>query len=398
VTTGPGRRFAEASGPAPLNRPHAQGSAAACRRQDRPALPVAAIKGRGAVTNRPGRYEPGDRPREDDGWNIGAELAGERPKTTVTLDASRRVIARNESPDLGFDRSINPYRGCEHGCVYCFARPSHAWLGLSPGLDFETRLFAKPGAADRLREELTEPRYRPAVMALGTNTDPYQPVERRLGITRRILEVLAECRHPVSIVTKSALVLRDLDILSTMAKDGLATVTISVTTLDAALARKMEPRAPAAARRLEAIRALADAGIPAGALVAPVIPAINDMEIERILDAVSAAGATSAGYVLLRLPLEIKDLFDEWLAAHYPQRAARVMALIRDTRSGGTYDSRFGIRMKGEGPYAEMIKRRFALACRRLDLDRRRIELRTDLFCPPTLRPDPQLSLFADSA
>ena len=361
-------------------------------------MPSAPIKGRGAVTNRPGRFERGDRPREDDGWNIGTELAEERPETTVTLDASRRIIARNESPDLGFDRSINPYRGCEHGCVYCFARPTHAWLGLSPGLDFETRLFAKPAAAERLREELADPRYKPAVMALGTNTDPYQPVERRLGITRQILEVLAECRHPVSIVTKSALVLRDIDILSAMAKDGLASVTLSVTTLDAALARRMEPRAPAVVRRLEAIRELSAAGIPTGALVAPVIPAINDMEIERILDAVSAAGATSAGYVLLRLPLEIKDLFDEWLAAHYPQRATRVMALIRDTRGGQAYDSRFGVRMKGEGPYAEMIKRRFALACRRLGLERRNIELRTDLFRAPRRKPDRQLSLFADSA
>ncbi|MEX0808357.1 MAG: PA0069 family radical SAM protein [Dongiaceae bacterium] len=365
---------------------------------DEAALPASPIKGRGAVTNRPGRYERGDRPREDDGWNIGAELSEDRPETTVTLDATRRIIARNESPDIGFDRSINPYRGCEHGCVYCFARPTHAWLGLSPGLDFETKLFAKPAAAERLREELASPRYTPAVMALGTNTDPYQPIERKLGITRQILEVLAECRHPVSIVTKSALVLRDLDILSAMAKDGLANVSLSVTTLDPALARKMEPRAPAASRRLEAMRQLSEAGIPTGVMAAPIIPAINDMEIERILDAAAAAGATSAGYVLLRLPLEIKDLFDEWLAAHYPQRATRVMALIRDTRNGQAYDSRFGARMKGEGPYAEMIKRRFALACRRLDLNRRRSELRTDLFRPPVLRANPQLSLFADSA
>jgi DNA repair photolyase len=356
------------------------------------------LKGRGAVTNRPGRYEPGDRPLEDDGWNIGAELRDERPATTVTLDASRRVIARNESPDLGFDRSINPYRGCEHGCIYCFARPTHAWLGLSPGLDFETRLFAKPGAADRLREELAEQRYQPATIALGTNTDPYQPTERKLGITRQILQVLRECRHPVSIVTKSALVVRDIDILADMAREGLANVTLSVTTLDPELARKMEPRAPAPVRRIETIGALAAAGIPTGVMVAPIIPAINDMEIERILDAATSAGATSAAYVLLRLPLEIKDLFDEWLQAHFPQRALRVMALVRDTRGGKTYDSRFGTRMKGEGPYAEMIARRFALACRRLDLDRRRIQLRTDLFRPPVLKRDPQLSLFADSA
>ncbi len=362
------------------------------------ALSRPAIKGRGAVSNHAGRYEPGDRVLEDDGWNIGAELMNERPQTSVTLDSSRRVIARNESPDLGFDRSINPYRGCEHGCIYCFARPTHAWLGLSPGLEFETRLFAKPGAADRLREELAEPRYEPATIALGTNTDPYQPTERKLGITRQVLQVLRECRHPVSVVTKSALVVRDIDILSDMARDGLAHVTLSVTTLDPALARKMEPRAPAPVRRIETISALSAAGIPTGLMAAPIIPAINDMELERILDAAAAAGATGAAYVLLRLPLEIKDLFEEWLVAHYPQRALRVMALVRDTRGGKSYDSRFGIRMKGEGPYAEMIARRFSLACKRLGLDRRRTQLRTDLFRPPVLKRDPQLSLFADSA
>jgi len=398
MTQGPGRRLAEPQRAAPLSRPRNSAPKPIRATPDEAALPASPIKGRGAVTNRPGRYERGDRPREDDGWNIGAALSEDRPETTVTLDSTRRIIARNESPDIGFDRSINPYRGCEHGCVYCFARPTHAWLGLSPGLDFETRLFAKPDAAERLREELAAPRYTPAVMALGTNTDPYQPVERKLGITRQILQVLAECRHPVSIVTKSALVLRDIDIIAAMAKDGLANVSLSVTTLDAALARKMEPRAPSASRRLEAIRQLSDAGIPTGVMAAPIIPAINDMEIERILDAAAAAGATSAGYVLLRLPLEIKDLFDEWLAAHYPQRATRVMALIRDTRNGQAYDSRFGTRMKGEGPYAEMIKRRFAIACRRLDLNRSRNALRTDLFRPPVLRPNPQLSLFADSA
>jgi len=362
------------------------------------ALQDIARKGRGAISNRPGRYEPGERPREDDGWNIGAELAEDRPETTVTLDSARRVIARNDSPDVPFDRSINPYRGCEHGCIYCFARPTHAWLGLSPGIDFETRLFAKPGAAARLREELADPRYRVAPIALGTNTDPYQPTERRLGITRQILEVLAECSHPITIVTKSALILRDLDILVPMAERGLVNVAVSVTTLDPALARKMEPRAPAATRRLEAIRELAAAGIPTGVMVAPVIPAINDMELERILDAASKAGASTAAYALLRLPLEIKDLFDEWLQAHYPQRALRVMALVRDTRRGKVYDSRFGNRMRGEGPYAEMLRRRFALACRRLDLDRRKNELRADLFRPPVAKPDPQLSLFADSA
>ena len=357
-----------------------------------------AIKGRGAVSNHAGRYEPGDRVLEDDGWNIGAELMDERPQTSVTLDSSRKVIARNESPDLGFDRSINPYRGCEHGCIYCFARPTHAWLGLSPGLDFETRLFAKPDAAERLREELAARNYEVAPIALGTNTDPYQPTERKLGITRQILQVLRECKHPVTIVTKSALVVRDIDILADMARDGLANVTLSVTTLDPELARTMEPRAPAPVRRIETIAALSAAGIPTGVMAAPIIPAINDMELERILDAATNAGATSAAYVLLRLPLEIKDLFEEWLMAHYPQRALRVMALVRDTRGGKTYDSRWGTRMKGEGPYAEMIARRFALATKRLGLNRQRSKLRTDLFRPPVLRKDPQLSLFADSA
>jgi len=357
-----------------------------------------AIKGRGAVSNHAGRYEPGDRVLEDDGWNIGAELMDERPRTSVTLDSSRKVIARNESPDIGFDRSINPYRGCEHGCIYCFARPTHAWLGLSPGLDFETRLFAKPDAAERLREELAARNYDVATIALGTNTDPYQPTERKLGITRQILQVLRECKHPVSIVTKSALVVRDIDILSDMARDGLANVTLSVTTLDPELARTMEPRAPAPVRRIETIAALSAAGIPTGVMAAPIIPAINDMELERILDAATNAGATSAAYVLLRLPLEIKDLFEEWLMAHFPQRALRVMALVRDTRGGKNYDSRWGTRMKGEGPYAEMIARRFALATKRLNLNRQRAKLRTDLFRPPVLRKDPQLSLFADSA
>jgi DNA repair photolyase len=357
-----------------------------------------AIKGRGAVSNHAGRYEPGDRVLEDDGWNIGEELMGERPRTSVTLDSSRKVIARNESPDLGFDRSINPYRGCEHGCIYCFARPTHAWLGLSPGLDFETRLFAKPDAAERLREELAARNYDVAPIALGTNTDPYQPTERKLGITRQILLVLRECKHPVTIVTKSALVVRDIDILSDMARDRLANVTLSVTTLDPELARTMEPRAPAPVRRIETIAALSAAGIPTGVMAAPIIPAINDMELERILDAAANAGATSAAYVLLRLPLEIKDLFEEWLMAHYPQRALRVMALVRDTRGGKHYDSRWGTRMKGEGPYAEMIARRFALATKRLNLNRQRSKLRTDLFRPPVLRKDPQLSLFADSA
>ena len=298
-------------------------------------LPDQARKGRGAVSNRPGRFEPGDRPREDDGWT-GDPDDEELPPlaTTVTIDASRSAIAWNESPDVGFDRSVNPYRGCEHGCVYCFARPTHAYLGLSPGLDFETKLFAKPEAPRLLAEELSKPSYKPAVLGLGTNTDPYQPIERRMGITRGLLEVLSAFGHPVTIVTKSALVLRDLDILAGMAERGLANVTLSVTTLDRDLARVMEPRAATPGRRLETIRKLAEAGVPVGVLAAPMIPALNDAELEAILEAAVEAGATTAGYVLLRLPLEIKDLFTEWLDAHAPGRSSHVLNLLRQTRRG----------------------------------------------------------------
>ena len=342
-------------------------------------LPDVPRKGRGAVSNAAGRYEPYAQARIDDGWGAGDE---DLPplRTTVTDDASRSIIARNNSPDVGFDRSINPYRGCEHGCVYCFARPTHAHLGLSPGLDFESRLFAKPKAAALLRRELARPSYRPAPIAMGTNTDPYQPVERRRGITRQILEVLAESEHPVTIVTKSALVLRDLDILAPMASKGLAAVGVSVTTLDRALARRMEPRAASPGRRLATLRALAEAGIPAMVMVAPVIPGLNDHEMEAILEQAAAAGAQAAGKILLRLPLEIKDLFGEWLAAHYPNRAKRVEALIRDTRRGALYVDRFGERMSGTGRYAEMLNTRFRLACRRLDLDRPLPKLDTSRF------------------
>jgi len=357
-----------------------------------------ARKGRGAVSNRPGRYEPGERPLEDDGWgSVQADEAEAPPlRTTVQPDKSKTVIAWNESPDLGFDRSINPYRGCEHGCVYCFARPTHAYLGLSPGLDFETKLFAKHDAAAILARELAKPSYRPLPIGLGTNTDPYQPVERELGITRQILEVLERFNHPVTIVTKSALILRDLDILSRMAQRGLVDATVSVTTLDADLARKLEPRAPTPPRRLAAIEALAAAGIPTGVLAAPMIPALNDQELEAILGAATARGATRAGYVLLRLPLEIKDLFREWLEAHVPDRAEHVLSLVRDTREGNLYQAKFGTRMRGTGPYAELLRQRYRVAMRKLGLAKRgggAIGLRSDLFAVPKGE-RPQFELF----
>jgi DNA repair photolyase len=357
-------------------------------------LPDQARKGRGAVSNRPGRFEPGDRPREDDGWNALIEDDDLPPvATTVTIDATRSAIAWNESPDVGFDRSVNPYRGCEHGCVYCFARPTHSYLGLSPGLDFETRLFAKPEAPRLLADELSKPGYRPALLAMGTNTDPYQPIEREMKITRGVLEVLSAFNHPVGIVTKSALVLRDLDILAPMARKGLAGVTISVTTLDRDLARKLEPRAATPSRRLATIRHLAEAGIPVGVLAAPMIPALNDMEMESIFEACKEAGATAAGYAVLRLPLEIKDLFAEWLEAHAPGKAKHVLSLVRDMRRGALYVSEFGERMRGNGPYAELLAHRAKLALKRLGLEKRRYELRTDLFQVPP-RAGQQLALF----
>ena len=342
-------------------------------------------KGRGATFNPKVRFESAAVDPFDDGWGSLAQARADDPppRTEVTPDASRTVIARNTSPDIPFDRSINPYRGCEHGCVYCYARPSHAYLGLSPGLDFETKLVAKLDAAPLLERELARPGYRCQPIALGTNTDPYQPQERRLGITRGILEVLAQCRHPVTIVTKSAAVTRDLDLLAAMAADDLARVAISVTTLDPALARTLEPRAAAPHRRLEALRTLSAAGVPTSVMVAPVIPALNDHEIEAVLEAAAAVGVRQAGYVLLRLPHEVKELFTAWLEAHAPLRAERVLALVRQCRGGKLNDPTFGRRMRGEGAYAELIARRFALATRRLDLNRSRTALRTDLFAPP---------------
>jgi len=348
-------------------------------------------RGRGAHSNASGRYEPLARVVFDDGWQGLEELPPF--KTSVTADATRKIIARNDSPDLSFDRSINPYRGCEHGCVYCFARPTHAYLGLSPGLDFESKLFMKPNAPELLERELSAPGYAPKVIAIGTNTDPYQPIERRYQIMRRILEVLERAGHPVGIVTKSALVLRDLDILARMAKRNLVKVAISVTTLDATLARTMEPRAATPPRRLEALRQLVRAGVPTSTLVAPVIPALNDTEIERILEAVAATGVRHAGYVLLRLPLEVRDLFREWLMANFPDRYRHVFKLIRDMRGGKDYDSTFGTRMTGSGPIAWMIGRRFEVACERLRFNLTKVTTTTAHFRPPQTGAQ-QLSLF----
>ncbi|HEV8026683.1 MAG TPA: PA0069 family radical SAM protein [Stellaceae bacterium] len=351
-------------------------------------------KGRGAASNASGRFEAEQRVVFDDGWGS-ADAVPPRLDTVYTRDSSRSIIARNDSPDISFDRSINPYRGCEHGCIYCYARPSHAYLGLSPGLDFESRIFVKENAPELLRAELAKPNYACAVIALGANTDPYQPVERKLGLTRRILDVLSEHNHPVSIITKSALVQRDIDILSAMAKRRLASVAVSLTTLDRGLARVMEPRAATPERRLETMAALAGAGIPVTAMTAPMIPALNDMELERLLEAAHDNGARNAGYVLLRLPLELVGLFEEWLATHMPGKAKHVMSLIKDARDGKAYRAEWGTRMKGTGPYAEMLRVRFDKACHRLGLNERREAFRLDttLFRRPPKKGD-QLALF----
>ncbi len=341
-------------------------------------------RGRGARSNRSGRYESEERVGFDDGWESLGEL--EALGTEVREEPARTIITNNDSPDISFDRSINPYRGCEHGCIYCYARPTHCYLGHSAGLDFETKLYAKSNAAELLERELANPRYAPQVIALGTNTDPYQPIERERRITRGILEVLARTRHPVGIVTKSALVVRDIDLLAPMAEKGLARVAISVTTLDRYIARKMEPRAATPPKRLEALRQLSEAGIPTSVMVAPVIPALNDSEIERILEAAREAGVRGAGYVLLRLPLELKELFREWLETEFPDRAARVINILRSMHGGRDYVSTFGLRQRGSGPYAEQIGRRFRLAVERLGLNSDRWALRTDLFERPVMR------------
>jgi DNA repair photolyase len=348
-------------------------------------------RGRGAQSNASGRYEPIARIKFDDGWQDIEELPPF--KTEVTVDATRKIITRNDSPDISFDRSINPYRGCEHGCIYCFARPTHAYLGLSPGLDFESKLFMKPEAARLLERELSDPKYSPRTIAIGTNTDPYQPIEKKYQIMRRILEVLERFGHPVGIVTKSSLVLRDLDILSRMAKRNLAKVALSVTTLDPKLARVMEPRAATPARRLDTLRQLSEAGVPTTVMVAPVIPAINDAEIERILDSAAAVGVRQAGYVLLRLPLEVRDLFREWLMANFPDRYRHVFKLVREMRGGKDYDSKWGERQTGSGPIAWMIGRRFEAACDKLNLNKTRSSLTTAHFSPPK-QEAAQLTLF----
>lgn len=335
-------------------------------------------RGRSAGINPSGRFEPVSRHVFDDGWNSLEELPPF--KTEVQVEKPRTIITRNESPDISFDRSINPYRGCEHGCVYCFARPTHSFMGLSPGLDFESKLFAKPDAARLLDKELSKDGYQPRTIAIGTNTDPYQPIEKQYRIMREILEVLEGRGHPVGIVTKSALVTRDIDILSRMAERGLAKVALSVTTLDRMLARTMEPRASTPTKRLEAIRQLSDAGIPASVMVAPIIPGLTDQEMERILDSARAAGAREAGYVVLRLPLEVAPIFKDWLLRHYPDRYRHVMSLIRSMRDGKDYDSDWGKRMKGSGPYAWQIGRRFEIAAKRLGLNAERRSLRTDQF------------------
>ncbi|MEI9417287.1 PA0069 family radical SAM protein [Mesorhizobium sp. Cs1321R2N1] len=335
-------------------------------------------RGRSAGINPSGRFEPVSRHVFDDGWSSLEELPPF--KTEVQVEKPRTIITRNESPDISFDRSINPYRGCEHGCVYCFARPTHSFMGLSPGLDFESKLFAKPDAARLLDKELSKDGYQPRTIAIGTNTDPYQPIEKQYRIMREILEVLEARGHPVGIVTKSALVVRDIDILSRMAERGLAKVALSVTTLDRMLARTMEPRASTPTKRLEAIRQLSEAGIPASVMVAPIIPGLTDQEMERILDSAHHAGAREAGYVVLRLPLEVSPIFKDWLLRHYPDRYRHVMSLSRSMRDGKDYDSEWGKRMKGAGPYAWQIGRRFEITAKRLGLNAERRTLRTDQF------------------
>jgi DNA repair photolyase len=358
-------------------------------------MPPMARRGRGAVSNPPPRFDRLASEPFDDGWNTLDSFQDLPPlPTTLNRDASRSVIAWNSSPDLGFDRAINPYRGCEHGCVYCFARPTHAYLGYSPGLDFETRLVFKPDVAALLEKELRKPGYTAMPIALGSNTDPYQPVERTLKLTRAVLEVLERFGHPLSIVTKSAGVLRDLDILQRLAGRGLVRVWLSVTTLDTTLARRMEPRAATPERRLAALAALAQAGVPAGVMAAPMIPGLNDAELEKILGRAAEAGARHGGYVLLRLPHELRQMFEDWLNTHYPDRARHVLNLIRETRAGALYDSRFHDRFVGHGPYAELLGKRFDRAARALGLQER-APLETRHFAPPALERalEPQLRL-----
>jgi DNA repair photolyase len=358
------------------------------------------MKGRGATFNPANRFRAHGRESYDDGWQSAGESADEALpplRTVVTIQRARTIIAHNDSPDVPFTQSINPYQGCEHGCIYCYARPSHAYLDLSPGIDFETKLFAKPDAAALLRAELAKPGYRCDPIALGTNTDPYQPIERDWKVTRSVLEVLAEHEHPFTIVTKSALVERDIDIIAPMAARRMARVYVSITTLDSELARRMEPRATAPHRRLQALKTLSAAGIPVGVMVAPLIPQLNDRDLEAILEAAASSGAQAAGWVLVRLPREVAPLFREWLDTHYPQRAAHVMSLIRQMRGGQDYDAAFGTRMRGNGEFAALLGKRFDIACRRLGLNRGREHtgLDTTRFRPPAQVNHPrQRSLF----
>jgi len=350
-------------------------------------------KGRGATLNPEGRFESLRRESFDDGWDVPLAEEPTRPRTTVTPERAKSIISRNESPDIPFTFSINPYRGCEHGCIYCYARPSHAYLELSPGLDFETRLFAKVNAAELLREELAKPNHRCESITIGANTDPYQPIEREWKITRQVLEVLAECEHPAAIITKNALVERDLDLLKPMADKNLIQVFVSVTTLDHELARRMEPRASAPRRRIEAIRALAQAGVPVGVMTAPVVPFLTDAGLESVLEAAAEAGASAAGYTLMRLPWELKDLFKDWLVQNFPLKAEHVMSRVRQMRKGKENDPNFGTRQKGEGLLAELLQKRFDIACQRLGLNQgRRKPLDTTRFKPPKI--GGQLDLF----
>jgi DNA repair photolyase len=351
-----------------------------------------AHKGRGATLNPEGRFENATREAFDDGWDVATEDEPGRPKTVVTAEQVKSIISKNDSPDIPFTLSINPYRGCEHGCIYCYARPSHAYLNLSPGIDFETRLFAKVNAAERLREELARPGYGCSTITIGANTDPYQPAERDWKVTRAILELVAECNQPVAIITKNALVERDLDILGPMAEKGLVSVFISVTTLDHDLARRMEPRASAPARRIGAIRRLAQAGVPVGVMVAPVVPFLTDSAVEHILDAAHDAGARSAGYILMRLPYEVKDLFKDWLMHHYPLKAGHVMSRVKQMRGGRENDAEFGTRMRGSGEFADLLRLRFEKACKRLGLNEPRRVLDITQFRRPRL--DGQMDLF----
>ena len=349
--------------------------------------------GRGALSNESGRFEPHQTSPFDDGWG-GLEEDLPKLETEILKETPKTALTYNTSPDISFDRTVNPYRGCEHGCIYCFGRPAHAYSGLSPGLDFETKIFVKPGIVELLEKELSRARYSPRTIVLGGDTDIYQPIEKKLKITRRLIELMARAKHPFGFVTKSALVLRDLDLLASLAEQDLVRAAVSLTSLDNKLSRRMEPRAAAPHRRLATIRALSAAGIPVTVMTAPIVPAINDMEIERLLAAASDAGATRAGYVLLRLPREISHLFQEWLAANYPDRAEKVMTQMRAMRGGKDYQSEFVLRQTGQGEYARLIAQRFKKAAKRFNLNKPALNLRTDLFCPPRPIKSNQRDLF----